>query len=692
MATDKHDPINNVDDDKLRRSDMAKNIATDIQSIDTSEGYVIAVIGPWGSGKTSLINLIKSHLKINESAIEALDFNPWMFSGADQLVHAFFSEMAAQLRMKRGRFEKIADDFATYGDLLSPLSAIPFLGAWLDRVRGAGKAFKQFKDARKESVNARRDSLAEKLSKLDKPILVVIDDIDRLNTGEIRDMFKLVRLTASFPNLVYVLAFDRQRVEEALAEQGVNGRSFLEKIVQYPIDIPIVADQVMYREIARELDNALTTLSNDASLNTNRWHDIFPEIIRPLIRNIRDARRYADAVRGTARGLIGRVELADLLALEAIRVFMPDTFHAVAESQAALSSPAPPIGSRDSADADNKAAIEALLESAGAHRHVANSLIGRIFPAAGRHIGGAHYAADWQKSWLRERRLAHPDILRLYLERTTNDRVAAFDDAELAFSILDDLSNLDAFLRSIDTSRQTAVIEALETYEGHYPTSAIVPASVVLLNMLPDLPETESPNILSMGTRLIVTRVVLRLLRQLDSPEEVGSAVAEIWPQLRSLYARLSLTQLIGSIEGAGHRLVDEQVGLDYEEQLEEQISAATAERLAQEKEIFRLLYWKQRRDDARPLILADDMVDNVPFVRTLLLESVHERRSQAIGNRTVYKQKEMYWNSLLAFFGDELRLSSALEKVRTAYDDGRTGEALDLADRYLDGWRPESF
>ncbi len=66
-----------------------------------------------------------------------------------------------------------------------------------------------------------RDQITKELRALAEPIVVVIDDIDRLTTPEIREIFKLVRLTASFPNIVYVLAFDRARVEQALTEDGV---------------------------------------------------------------------------------------------------------------------------------------------------------------------------------------------------------------------------------------------------------------------------------------------------------------------------------------------------------------------------------------------------------------------------------------------------------------------------------------
>ena len=58
--------------------------------------------------------------------------------------------------------------------------------------------------------------------------------------SEIRDIFKLVRLTANFPNIIYIVAFDRNRVEKALAEQGLPGRDYLEKILQVAFDLPVV--------------------------------------------------------------------------------------------------------------------------------------------------------------------------------------------------------------------------------------------------------------------------------------------------------------------------------------------------------------------------------------------------------------------------------------------------------------------
>jgi predicted KAP-like P-loop ATPase len=141
-----------------------------------------------GSGKTSLINLVRERLAMTPE-LPVLDFNPWMFSGAEQLVDSFFAELAAQLRLKGGRFQRIAERLDSYGELLTPLSLLPVVGAWTERLRGTTGALKRYQDKRKHGVSERRQQLVDELVGLEQPIVVVLDDIDRLTTGEIRETF-----------------------------------------------------------------------------------------------------------------------------------------------------------------------------------------------------------------------------------------------------------------------------------------------------------------------------------------------------------------------------------------------------------------------------------------------------------------------------------------------------------------------
>jgi predicted KAP-like P-loop ATPase len=197
----------------------------------------------------------------------------------------------------------------------------------MDRAgRGLTKILGRIFQRRKEGVGGRRTKLQRALADRSKAIVVVLDDIDRLSTPEIRDVFRLVRLTASFPNIIYIVAFDRGRIENALAERGVRGRDYLEKILQVAVDLPAIPRQTLNRQILSAVENALAVIEKPGPFDEQLWPDVFTEIIRPLIRNMRDVRRYAAAVHGTVGTLDGQIALTDVLALEAVRVFLPDVF------------------------------------------------------------------------------------------------------------------------------------------------------------------------------------------------------------------------------------------------------------------------------------------------------------------------------------------------------------------------------
>ncbi|HEX8696584.1 MAG TPA: P-loop NTPase fold protein, partial [Longimicrobium sp.] len=326
-------PIRRPEDDALGRTVVAQSFAQQVLALDAREGVVVGVLGSWGSGKTSFINLARN--EFDRVGVPILDFNPWMFSGAEQLVESFFTELAAQLKL-RPRFAEIAKNIEEYGEAFSGLAWLPIIGPWIERGKGASKLISEILQRRREGVGGRRVRLERALAGLDRPIVVVLDDIDRLTSSEIRDVFKLVRLTASFPNIIYIVAFDRTRVEDALSEQGVPGRDYLEKILQVAVDIPTVPSQVLHRQTFDSINNALSGIDNLGPFNEHAWPDLFMEIVRPLIRNMRDVRRYAAAIRGTVKALDGQIALADVLALEAIRTFLPDVYTLVIRLKSAL--------------------------------------------------------------------------------------------------------------------------------------------------------------------------------------------------------------------------------------------------------------------------------------------------------------------------------------------------------------------
>ena len=679
-------PIQKPEDDVLSRTRVARSFAGQVLSMDVSQGVVVGVLGPWGSGKTSFVNLARAHWK--EVGIPVLDFNPWMFSGTDHLVQLFFAELSVQLKLSRDLAD-VGKVLEAYGELFSGMGWLPLVGSWVERLRSAVKISARILQRRKEGVDGRRKKVEKALNALDKPILVVLDDIDRLTTPEIRDVFKLVRLTASFPNIIYIVAFDRMRVEQALEEQSIPGRDYLEKILQLGVDLPVVPPQVLDRQIFEAIERALSLIDNQGPFDREAWPDVFTEIVRPLISSMRDARRYAMAIPGTVRELDGNIALTDVLALEAVRIFLPDVFRQMHNGTDGLTATSEFIDRAFGGPTHLKNQIDRLIEAGGAQEDVVRALIQRLFPAGRRHIGGSNFGSEWKNRWLRERRVAHEDLLRLYLERVVGEGLQAFTYAEQAWTRMVDRAALDSYLHALDPELLEDVISRLEVYQDEFAPQHAVPGSLVLLNLLPKMPERQRGMFNFLDSRMIVGRVVLRLLRSLDDPNAVLTVVQQILPELTTLSAKLELVTTVGHREHAGHKLISESTASQLEREWRAAVRSASADDLAKEPELLEVLFRAKRdADPAEPPL----EIANLPQMTLALLQSARsETQSQAVGSRAIQRSPCLAWDALIELYGDEDTIRERTEMLKVALPEGND-DLLQLVDKYLDGWRPRGL
>ena len=669
-------PIEDAAEDTLGRGPQAASFVRQVLSLDASDGVVIGVMGPWGSGKTSFVNLARQELE--KSGCSVLTFNPWMFSGTDQLVASFFVELSAQIQV-RLKLKEI-------GELLERLGQVSS-GPLFKTSRLAG-VLVQWKKRGKRPIDEHREALRGKLEGLEKPIAVLLDDLDRLSRPEIREMFKLLRLTANFPNIVYIAAFDRLVVEEALQDGGLGGRDYLEKIVQVPVELPAVPERVLVSRLASALDAALEGIESRGPFDEQAWPDILMEIVHPLVRTPRDVARLAAAAHGSVLALDGEVALTDVLALEAVRVFLPEVFSRIHGTIGALTGAGDEYSLMDASREQRfRSQIEDLVKSAeNQHQPVVRALVDRIFSAAARHVGGMTYGPESRDSWMSDRRVAHEDVLRLYLERTLGRGMRSQQAAERAFRHMDDPDRFQGVLESLDSDLRIDVIGALAGFEDGMAAEHVVPGVTALLNFVPEI-DGAGHGFLELDATAVVGRVTFRLLRKLDDPVAVERCVREILPRLNALSGKMRLIAQIGHNDGIGHKLVSEGAARQLEREWVEEVKSASAEELIDDPALLRVVL--QAKSPWADEAVSVDLADRPDLTYTLLKSARSQSKSQTIGSRFVRSENTLAWDLLAEAYGNQSILEERVQALLQEPPDHADEELLELARKYLNGWRP---
>ncbi|MHA6669600.1 KAP family P-loop NTPase fold protein [Homoserinimonas sp. A447] len=670
-------PIESSEQDALGRAPLARDFARSLRLLDASHGLVVGVFGPWGHGKSSFINLMREEFA-SEPPLVVIDFNPWMFSGTQQLVDHFFDELASNFkRMKDPNLQVIAGYIDDYGDSIGTLAGL--FGTWASLgsilFRSGAKAL-----ARKRGAGAKFQRASAELAQLAHPVVVVIDDIDRLTSEEIRDVFKLVRLTASFPNVIYVLAFDRKRVEAALAEPGIEGRAYLEKIIQVSFDLPGTPTEVLTSQVFSALQNVIDAIEGEARFASDRWPDVYFEVIAPLIRNMRDITRYAVSAAPTLGALGSEIEVVDLLALEAIRVFRPEIFATLGGMQDALTKTSSAFASTKSPALQAK--MDDLLAVSGADAHVVRALVAQVFPAARQYYENNNYGSDWDAVWRKGHRLAHSDYLGMYLERTAPSGLRAFRIAEQLVAAMVEQDRFESILDGIATSDFPDILEAFGSLRGQFEEPAIAPSISALMNRIDHVPESRVGGLLTLAPHIVVLRPVLRMLEQVSDVGRRDDIVQEATRHLNSYSSRLELITSTGKRQ-RGPNLISEALATALEARFVEDFRAGESLHVEREWNLADVFHYIGEQL-GQPAQLANER--NPDVTRAVLRTAQGRTTSQSVGSRHVDVKTIYQWDGLVRLYGTEDGIRDAVAALKEV--DGSTALVL-LAERYLSGWRP---
>jgi len=408
-------PVTDPTDDRFRRQPFAHRIADTIADRPDPTSLVVGLYGKWGEGKTTVLNFIEDRLDGNENVV-CVRFNPWLYQSESQLLLSFFETLASAVeRNLTSTSETVGNWLRTLGTALSAVSVGlgPFGASPGSAIEKLGESLSSV------NVQEKRKALEKLLKDAGKRILIMIDDIDRLDDGEIATVFKLVKLAADFDHTAYILAFDQQVVAKALAKRysdtDSSGTSFIEKIVQVPLELP-PADPSQLQTMMLQAMTAVLTLTGIELDDTemNRFLTGFGRHLGPYIGTPRMAKRVANAVEFVVPLVAGEVNVTDMLLVETFRVLFPTVYRKLPAKKDALLGKAFDYrgnGAQDIVKADLDPLFEGL-DSKDADN--VRGLLRELFPRIERLYSNYHYGQESILGWHAAQRICAPDYFDRY--------------------------------------------------------------------------------------------------------------------------------------------------------------------------------------------------------------------------------------------------------------------------------------
>lgn len=308
------EPIESSRQDLLARAPFVDRLYKEIASIPFVDSFVFGLYGAYGDGKTSVIRLLKNKLH-GDSNFLVVEFDPWNFKDEATILPAFYGEIERAIS-REFALPGFKRALLKYQKLLAP-EISPF-----------GIKFKLSpKDESLEDVKRRIESY---IAQTGRKLLIVFDDIDRLQPNEILFVFKLVRLHAKLKNTIFLLSMNRLKVGALIQDKvGGDAQEYIEKIVQKPVPLPSIepkdVERLLDAHLERIFENIGVTPEQKARFN-EKAPGAYHAYIKRLFKNIRQVKTFLHSLGSSLPPVKGEVDLYDFFALELIRVFYPKVY------------------------------------------------------------------------------------------------------------------------------------------------------------------------------------------------------------------------------------------------------------------------------------------------------------------------------------------------------------------------------
>ena len=300
-------PIEDEDDDMLDYTSSAHTLAENIKSIDVKHSCSIGLIAPWGMGKTSYLNILSKCF--DKESFIVLRFNPRHSISSDNIQADFFNLLFSTLAQYDSRFNSSLKDYLKAINIVAENNLI-------DKILNKSKIWDKWVE--KNEVN-------DAIKHINKRIIVFIDDFDRLLREEIIEVFKLIDGNASFTNLIFISAYDKEYVNKIIECDHSQYNSFADKFFTIEVHLPLRPYATIYNYLLDNISLSLN-ISKEVKEEYNSIIGANLDVVQRYLPTIRDVKRFLNIfIHGFAM-LREEVEFKDYFFLSLIRYRFIDEY------------------------------------------------------------------------------------------------------------------------------------------------------------------------------------------------------------------------------------------------------------------------------------------------------------------------------------------------------------------------------
>ena len=319
-----------VDDTEIKLENnqikYAKTLVKKLKNTDLGkESFAVGITGEWGSGKSTFLNTMKKEIK-KEDFAEIVEFNPWLCNSPEQVTQDFFATLIDKLSPKHSTLSR---DINKYAKLLNKMAkaSLSIFGIDLDLTPSD------------DSLNKLKDKISNKLAKLPKKVVILIDDTDRLEGNEIFEILRLIRNTADFKNVIYIATYDKEYVTDVLKENKIKDPdNYLEKISQVELHRPKVEGSELWDTLKEEIEANFSNFNNEIKINYSNFSFNDRELVSQILSNYRQVKRFARQFTTyldylNNNNLINNFYIIDLFWLELLQTYDKNTYNILAKDR-----------------------------------------------------------------------------------------------------------------------------------------------------------------------------------------------------------------------------------------------------------------------------------------------------------------------------------------------------------------------